>query len=158
MSTELKIKNFQKTKYKTLFLILYHIITITILLSSSKCIQKIYLKIELTGNIPIISSNFFININIPDEIYINNFSQTQKNREYNFNDAYNNVTLIWNKILDTIYHMFDGCKDFSEFNTSLVKKMSYMFRGCSSLVSLNLSKFITNNVTDMSHMFNGCSL
>ena len=112
MSTELKIKNFQKTKYKTLSLILYHIITITILLSSSKCIQKIYLKIEGTGNIPIFSSNFFINTNIPDEIYINNFSQTQKNREYNFNDAYNNVTLIWNKMLDTTYHMFDGCKNF----------------------------------------------
>ena len=158
MSTKLKIKNYQKTKYKTLFLILYHIITITILLSSSRCTQKIYLKIEGTGNIPIFSSNFFINKNIPDEIYINNISQVQKNREYNFNDAYNNVTLIWNKMLDTTYHMFDGCKDFSEFNTSLVKKMSYMFRGCSSLVSLNLSKFIINNVTDISHMFNGCSL
>ena len=124
MSTELKIKNFQKTKYKTLSLILYHIITITILLSSSICIQKIYLKIEGTGNIPIFSSNFFINTNIPDEIYINNFSQTQKNREYNFNDTYNNVTLIWNKMLDIIYHMFDGCNkiieiDFSKFNIPL---------------------------------------
>ena len=166
MSSELKIKNYQKIKYKTLFLILYHIITITILLSSSRCTQKIYLKIEGTGNIPIFSSNFFINKNIPDEIYINNISQTQKNREYNFNDAYNNinnVTLIWNKMLDTTYYMFDGCNkiieiDFSEFDTSLVTKMSYMFRECSLLKSLNLSKFITNIVQDMAHMFNGCSL
>ena len=163
MSSELKIKNYQKTKYKTLFLILYHIITITILLSSSKCTQKIYLKIEGTRNISIFSSNFFVNKNIPYEIYINNISQTKKNRDYNFNDVYNNIAIIWNNMLDTTYYMFDGCNkiieiDFSEFNTPLVAKMSYMFQGCSSLVSLNLSNFITNNVTGIGYMFNGCSL
>ena len=31
--------------------------------------------------------------------------------------------------------------------------MSYKFRGCSSLTSLNLSNFNTNNVNNMSYMF-----
>ena len=35
--------------------------------------------------------------------------------------------------------------------------MSSMFRGCSSLVELNLNNFNTNNVTDMSYMFYKCS-
>ena len=34
--------------------------------------------------------------------------------------------------------------------------MSYMFYGCSSLNSIDLSNFNTNNVTDMIGMFRGC--
>ena len=34
--------------------------------------------------------------------------------------------------------------------------MSYMFDGCSSLNSINLSNFNTNNVTYMSCMFYNC--
>ena len=42
-------------------------------------------------------------------------------------------------------------------NTSEVKDMSYMFRSCSDLTSLDLSHFNTQNVTDMIEMFKGCS-
>ena len=35
--------------------------------------------------------------------------------------------------------------------------MSYMFSGCSSLKSLNLSSFNTNNVKDMECLFVRCS-
>jgi len=36
--------------------------------------------------------------------------------------------------------------------------MSYMFSGCSSLLSLSdSSNWNTNNVTNMSYMFSGCS-
>ena len=42
-------------------------------------------------------------------------------------------------------------------NTSEVKDMSYMFRSCSDLTSLDLSHFNTQNVTDMNDMFSGCS-
>ena len=41
-------------------------------------------------------------------------------------------------------------------NTSEVKDMSYMFRSCSDLTSLDLSHFNTQNVTDMGGMFDGC--
>ena len=42
-------------------------------------------------------------------------------------------------------------------NTEKVKNMSCMFRGCSSLTSLDVTKFNTVNVTNMSYMFTGCS-
>ena len=34
--------------------------------------------------------------------------------------------------------------------------MDYMFSGCESLTSLDLSNFDTKNVINMSHMFSGC--
>ena len=47
--------------------------------------------------------------------------------------------------------------DLSNFNTSRVTNMQYMFFGCSSLTSLDVSDFDTSSVTDMNHMFYGCS-
>ena len=43
------------------------------------------------------------------------------------------------------------------FNTSKVTNMSYMFLGCSSLISFDLSNFSTSNVTRMNSMFSSCS-
>ena len=59
-------------------------------------------------------------------------------------------------------YKFRGCSsltslNLSNFNTNNVNNMSYMFSGCSSLISLNLSNFNTNNVEDMSDMFYYCS-
>lgn len=42
-------------------------------------------------------------------------------------------------------------------NTSSVNNMSYMFKGCSSLTSLDVSNFDTSKVTSMYEMFSGCS-
>lgn len=58
---------------------------------------------------------------------------------------------------------FDGCSDLTEIegienlNTEEVTNMGYMFGGCFSLTSLNVSNFDTQNVTDMSYMFSTCS-
>lgn len=58
--------------------------------------------------------------------------------------------------------MFDNCLslttlDLSNFDTSNVTNMSYMFSKCQSLISLDLSNFDTSKVTDMSYMFSYCS-
>ena len=42
-------------------------------------------------------------------------------------------------------------------NTENVTDMYFMFHGCSSLTSVNLSSFNTENVTNMAAMFSGCS-
>ena len=47
--------------------------------------------------------------------------------------------------------------DLSNFNTSQVTDMQYMFYGMSSLVTLDLSNFNTSQVTDMQYMFHGMS-
>ena len=58
--------------------------------------------------------------------------------------------------------MFGGCSsltsiDLSSFNTSQVTNMDEMFGGCSSLASIDLSSFNTSKVTNMDGMFGGCS-
>ena len=59
-------------------------------------------------------------------------------------------------------HMFDYCEDLENINglhnldTSNVLNMSYMFNGCRSLTSLDLSSFVTSNVTNMQGMFSNC--
>ena len=59
-------------------------------------------------------------------------------------------------------YMFSGCSslmslDVSGFKTDNVTDMRYMFSGCSSLTSLDVSGFKTDNVTSMRYMFSGCS-
>ena len=59
-------------------------------------------------------------------------------------------------------YMFRGCQsltslDVTGFNTQNVTNMSLMFIDCCSLTSLDLSSFNTQNVTDMSYMFYLCS-
>ena len=58
--------------------------------------------------------------------------------------------------------MFKGCSsltelDLSGFNTAKVEYMSFMFDGCSQLKTLDISGFNTANVYDMMGMFSGCS-
>ena len=63
-------------------------------------------------------------------------------------------------VIDMSY-MFYGCSsltslDVSKFKTGNVSDMEYMFYGCSSLMSLDVSMFNTGNVIDMRCMFSGC--
>ncbi len=58
--------------------------------------------------------------------------------------------------------MFYGCSslttlDLSNFNTAIVTNMRNMFSACISLTTLDLSNFNTANVKDMRYMFDGCS-
>ena len=59
-------------------------------------------------------------------------------------------------------YMFSGCESLKEinltnkFNTNKVINMNYMFYNCKNLISLDLSNFDSSNVTDMSYMFSGC--
>ena len=59
-------------------------------------------------------------------------------------------------------HMFQSSSvkslDLSNFDTSNVTNMTYMFCGCTSLKSLDLSNFNTSNVRDMTYMFQSSSL
>ena len=72
------------------------------------------------------------------------------------------IKIFLKQSLTNLNYMFYGCSsltslNLSNFNTNNVKDMRWMFSHCSSLTSLNLSKFITNNVDNMSGMFSFCS-
>ena len=66
-----------------------------------------------------------------------------------------------NNINNTCF-MFSGCSslisiDLSNFNSINVIDMSCFFSGCSSLTNIDFSNFNTNKVTNMRGMFSGCS-
>ena len=65
------------------------------------------------------------------------------------------------KLTNTSY-MFRNCSslisiDLSSFNTSNVTNMNCMFNNCDLLKSIDLSSFNTSNVTKMYNMFSNCS-
>ena len=65
------------------------------------------------------------------------------------------------KVTDMGY-MFSGCSsltslDVTHFNTANVTDMGYMFLSCSKLSSLDVSHFNTAKVTKMNSMFSSCS-
>ena len=58
--------------------------------------------------------------------------------------------------------MFCGCSslkslDISHFNIDKVEDISWMFSGCSSLTNLSLFKFEKNKSIDMKYMFSKCN-
>ena len=102
------------------------------------------------------------NINVNNiEIYINN-KKIKFNYKYESNEIGQiRIKLKFNKLLTSTAYMFYGCSslktiDLSSFKANNVINMSGMFNRCSSLESIDLSKFNTNNVTDMSYMFYHC--
>ena len=71
-----------------------------------------------------------------------------------FLNVTNNVT--------TMTYMFRNCSsltqlDVSKWDTSKLTNMNNMFNGCKSLTQLDVSNWNTENVTNMSYMFNNCS-
>ena len=81
-------------------------------------------------------------------------------------DSVNNktISLDWLRTnnMTSMNEMFRGCSsltslDLSNFDTSNVTDMRQMFYDCSSLTSLDLSSFNTSKVTNMMEMFYNCS-
>ncbi|WP_417753763.1 BspA family leucine-rich repeat surface protein [Slackia sp.] len=72
------------------------------------------------------------------------------------------LSLVDTSAVTSMNYMFSGCSslvslDLSGFDTSSVTSMAGMFSECSSLESADLSSFDTSNVTDMQRMFSSCS-
>ena len=71
------------------------------------------------------------------------------------------IKLIFIKKIQNLSYLFRGCQniisiDLSSFDTSECTNMKYMFGKCFLLKEINLSNLNTSNVIDMSYMFNGC--
>lgn len=72
------------------------------------------------------------------------------------------LSLVDTSAVTSMNYMFSGCSslvslDLSGFDTSSVTSMAGMFSECSSLESVDPPSFDTSNVTDMQRMFSGCS-
>ena len=96
---------------------------------------------------------------LPDEVFLNNIKIGEKICSvYLSNKNNNTIKIKWKNNLKSCRFMFLSMSniveiDLSNFDTSSVTDMSYMFYYCFSLSSLNVSNFDTSLVTDMSYMF-----
>jgi len=92
-----------------------------------------------------------------------------KNMSYMFYDCeeltevdFNNFNSIYGAPTNMAY-MFYDCESLSTLthlsnvDTTTITNMSYVFAGCSSITSFNLSTFTTSSVTNMKGMFSGCT-
>ena len=183
-----------KSKSKYLFIILLTFSLFSLVKGQDKFFSNysyISLIINKIGNKQIFNpeeNNNCKNKALPNMIQINGINQSNITSNYDFersND--NNIILIWNeapnstsclfynctdieeidlsnfdssKVVDMSY-MFTYCKllnfiNFQNFNTSNTIYMNYKFKDCRSLASLNLSNFDTSKVSRMERMFHLC--
>ena len=131
---------------------------------TEKIISEINIIYEINGknDIRIFGLNFVENNKNICKMIIDN-KKYEITEEYNVKSNNNNklsIKLIGiNNIIDMSY-MFYGCSsllslpDISKWNTNNCNNISYMFCECSSLSSLpDISHWNTNNVTNMAGMF-----
>ena len=98
----------------------------------------------------------------PNDNKINSviFSGSYSGNSYNFTYKLDLSDWDTSNVTDMSW-MFSNCRgltyiDLSKFNTSNVTNMSIMFLNCNSLTSLDLSGLNTSKVTDMKSMFESC--
>lgn len=85
-----------------------------------------------------------------------------KIKELSYNDWWTDAEIVY---MTNCINLLQNCviKEFSfeGFDVTKLQNASYMFSGCSSLTTLNLSSFdmtkVTNYNNNVSGMFNGCS-
>ena len=73
-----------------------------------------------------------------------------------------NINLLDTSNVTNMWYMFRDCSsltslDVSKFDTSNVTNMSSMFSECNSLTNLDVSNFNTSKIKNMGYMFSGCS-
>ena len=125
--------------------------------------SNVTLRINVKGNNNVFSSqSWYTSDNYPKEVIINGNIQTNIKPQYDLENYENSIKLIWDKTISYGACIFCKCPniaefDFSNFDTSDMTYMGWMFWGNNKITSLDLSNFDTSKVSDMESMFSGCS-
>ena len=93
--------------------------------------------------------------NIEEEVKIINYNDENKKMISNYCVLYLNDEKI--NFCEKYKFLKKGKYEIKIKFKKYLNNMSYMFSGCSSLTSLNLSNFNTNNVNNMRSMFSHCT-
>ena len=130
------------------------------------CSSNITIKINTTG----IQSIFYDNCktnecgwNFPDTIYLNGNLINNIDPKINLTkEGENTIILEWNNKLNSTNNMFRDCInikeiDLSQFDSSLVTRMSSMFMNCYSLINVVFSNFDTSSFNAIGSMFYNCT-
>ncbi|MCR5624201.1 MAG: BspA family leucine-rich repeat surface protein [Lachnospiraceae bacterium] len=111
-------------------------------------------EIEFLSSLATVPTSFTNSASIGDDVIAYYNSSTKKISIYTEADKF-----IFNP---TCFYMFADLKALTTLNfgnkidTSQVTEMDFMFSGCESLTSLDVTKFNTSNVIDMDCMFQSC--
>ena len=133
------------------------------IINPRKNFSSIHIIINQKGNHRVFSEspcgeNNFIE---PDEIYINGIQKEVIANNYDLNSSENNITLIWEKDINSTACLFKACHnitqvDLSDFHSTELMFIHGMFWHCKSLLSINFKNFNTSNVIDMHYTFTDC--
>ena len=119
----------------------------------------ISLKIKNTGHTLIYNPSCF---QPPNKVEINGNEIPSPNYYYSINSLDYVIKLIWDDPPSTTEMLFQDLKniaeiDLSNFDSSNIKKMSDMFKGCSCLTSVNFNNFNASKLEEMFSLFQECS-
>ena len=145
----------QKYEIKLIFSILS---LLFILLVSQVNSNKVKLKVNKIGSIRILNTTY---VPKPDEIRIRDEIKAENGNTIIIDNMDDKIELIWKNKLTNCNSMFRGMRDITEidlsqFDSSDVDNIKYMFYNCISLQSINLDNFNTGNVESMEYMFYNC--
>ena len=101
----------------------------------------------------------------PSEVIINGVKKEDcSNRKYCYlaNNVLNNVTIKFNKNINSCKSMFDGLEniieiDLSNLDISQVTTMENMFNNCKNIIKIDFGNINTSLVTSMKYMFRECN-
>ena len=156
-STLILLKLNKSSKYMFISNLISLLIFIQIIDKISSVVNRITLKLISEGTHEIINSNF-----IKKPLVFEGDKQIEMtNNKININSKEEFITLVWNEALTNCSNIFMGLSnisqiDFTNFDSSSVIKMDYMFANCINLISINFKNFNTSRVTTIQRMFLNC--
>ena len=120
--------------------------------------SEINLVIKGSGQQRFLSDAFYLE---PIEVKVNGISQNTCKKVCEFEGQENNVTLYFDKPLNSCRSMFSQLKnikeiDFSNFDFSHVTSMQDMFRNCTNLININFGNMNTSSLKDVRDLFSYC--
>ena len=126
-----------------------------ILLVSKVNSNRVKLKVNKIGSIRILNTTY---VPKPDEIRIRDEIKAENGNTIIIDNMDDKIELIWKNKLTNCNSMFRGMRDITEidlsqFDSSDVDNIKYMFYNCISLQSINLDNFNTSNAENMEYMF-----
>ena len=115
--------------------------------------------IEIDNKDVLLFNEYHMKINEGIDVYLNNEKINTNIIKYNNKKGKYEFKIIFNNDITNLNGFFEKCSniiylDLSNFNTSKVTEMSFMFNNCNKLKEIKgINKFNTNQVTNMKAMF-----
>jgi len=142
-----------------LTILLVNLISIKNARNLNNYISEIHLVIKGNGTQNILSNYFYI---IPSEVIVNGISKGNTcKKTCDLDEDINNVTIKFDKKIESCYLMFNGLQnmieiDLSNFDASKVNNMYWMFSHSKNLEKVNFGNINTSSVENMHGLFYFC--